>query len=76
MDSIITKPVIVGVTQFIDIAKKDHKAEFECKLLCGKIQTKDVYDRLFNTIQTLSIGSVTEEHRITFSYADFTRVHV
>ena len=45
MESIITKPVIVGLTQFIDIAKKDHKAEFECKLLCGKIQTKDVADR-------------------------------
>jgi len=76
MESIITNPVIVGLTQFIDIAKKDHKAEFECKLLCGKIQTKDVYDRLFNTIQTLSIGSVSEEHRMTFSYADCTRVHV
>ena len=76
MESIITKPVIVGLTQFIDIAKKDHKAEFECKLLCGKIQTKDVADRLLNTIQNLSIGSMTEEHRLTFCYADSTRVNV
>jgi hypothetical protein len=76
MESIITKPVIVGLSQFIDIAKKDHKAEFECKLLCGKIQTKDVADRLLNTIQNLSIGSMAEEHRLTFCYADNTRVNV
>lgn len=76
MESIITKPVIVGLTQFIDIAKKDPKAEFECKLLCGKIQTKDVADRLLNTIQNLSIGSTTEEHRLTFCYADSTRVNI
>ena len=76
MESIITKPVIVGLTQFIDTAKKDPKAEFECKLLCGKIQTKDIADRLLQTIQTLSIGSMTEEHRLTFSYPDSTRVHV
>ena len=76
MESIITKPVIVGLTQFTDIAKKDPKAEFECKLLCGKIQTKDVADRLLQTIQTLSIGSMTEEHRLTFCYADSTRVNV
>ena len=76
MESIITKPVIVGLTQFIDISKKDPKAEFECKLLCGKIQTKDVADRLLKTIQTLSIGSMSEEHRMTFCYPDSTRVNV
>jgi len=76
MESIITKPVILGLSQFIDISTKDHKAEFECKLLCGKIQTKDVADRLLNTIQTLSIGSMTEEHRLTFCYADSTRVNI
>jgi ribA/ribD-fused uncharacterized protein len=76
MDTIITPKVIVDLTEFIDISKKDLKAEVECKLLSGKIQTKDVADRIFGAIKTLVVGAETEEHRLTFSYSDSTRVSV
>ena len=76
MEAIITPNVIDGLTDFIHTAKKDPKAEVECKLLSGKIQTKDVADRILNAVKTLSIGSDTEEHRMTFAYPDGTRVSV
>jgi ribA/ribD-fused uncharacterized protein len=73
---IITKAVIGSVGDFVTIAKKDHKAELECKLLSDKIQTKDVADRLMKTIQGLAIGTVVETHHMTFSYPDQIRVTV
>ena len=73
---IISKEVIGSIGDFVAVAKKDHKAELECKLLSDKIQTKDVADRLLKTIQGLSIGSVVETHNMTFSYPDKTRVNV
>ena len=76
MESIITPAVRQSLTELINISKKDPKAEVECKLLSDKIQTKDVAERLLKTIQTLSIGSNTEDHRLTFSYSDNTRVSV
>lgn len=76
MEAIITPKVIDGLTEFIQISKKDPKAEVECKLLSGKIQTKDVADRILNAIKTASIGAEIEEHRLTFAYADSTRVTV
>jgi ribA/ribD-fused uncharacterized protein len=76
MDTIVTSQVIDEVSGLIDIAKKDPKAEVECKLLSGKIQTKDVADRILSSIQTLAIGPQTEEHRLTIAYADGSRVVV
>lgn len=76
MEAIITPKVIDGLRGFINTAKKDPKAEVECKLLSGKLQTKDVADRILNAVKTLSIGAETEEHRLTFSYGDGTRVNV
>lgn len=76
MEAIVTTSMVQNVVEFIDIAKKDLKAEFECKLLAGKIQTKNIADRILKSISTLSIGAVTEENRITFSYPDSTRVTV
>jgi len=73
---IISKEVIGSIGDFVAVAKKDHKAELECKLLSDKIQTKDVADRLLKTIQGLSVGSVVETHNMTFSYPDKTRVNV
>ena len=73
---IISKEIIGSIGEFVTVAKKDHKAELECKLLSDKIQTKDVADRLIKTIQGLSIGSVVETHNMTFSYPDKTRVNV
>jgi len=74
MDTIVTPQVIDEVRSFVDIARKDPKAEVECKLLSGKIQTKDVADRIVKAIQTLSIGAQVEEHRLSIAYADGSRV--
>ena len=76
MDNIVTTQVLDDIKSFVDIAKKDPKAELECKLLSGKIQTKDVADRILKAIQTLSIGAQTEEHRLSIAYADGSRVIV
>lgn len=76
METIITPPVMNTITEFVDISKKDTKAELECKLLQGKIETKDVADRILKAIQTLAVGVVTEEHRLTLSYPDRVRVNV
>jgi ribA/ribD-fused uncharacterized protein len=76
MDNIVTTQIVSELVSFVDIAKKDSKAELECKLLSGKIQTKDVADRIVKAIQTLSVGAQTEEHRLSISYADGTRVIV
>ena len=73
---IISKEIIGSISDFVTVAKKDHKAELECKLLSDKIQTKDVADRLLKTIQSLSVGSVVETHTMTFSYPDQIRVNV
>lgn len=62
--------------EFLDIAKRDPKAELECKLLSGKIQTKDVVDRIISAIQTISIGPPTEEQYLTIGYPGDTRVIV
>ena len=73
---IISKEIVGSIGEFVTVAKKDHKAELECKLLSDKIQTKDVADRLMKTIQGLSIGTVVESHHMTFSYPDQIRVNV
>ena len=74
MESIVTTQVVDQLSEFINLAKKDPKAEVECKLLSGKIQTKDVADRIMKEIMTLSIGVQTEEHRLSISYTDGNRV--
>jgi hypothetical protein len=76
MDNIVTTQVLDELISFVDIAKKDHKVELECKLLSGKIQTKDVADRILKSIQTIAVGVQSEEHRLTIAYADGTRVIV
>lgn len=76
MDNIITTQVVDELVTFVDISKKDPKAEVECKLLSGKIQTKDTADRILRAIQTLSIGAQNEEHRLSIAYADSNRVIV
>jgi len=76
MESIVTTQVVGQLSEFINISKKDPKAEVECKLLSGKIQTKDVADRILKEILTMSIGVQSEEHRLTIAYADGNRVIV
>ena len=76
MESLITPPVLESLIEFLDIAKRDPKAEVECKLLSGKIQVKDVADRILKSIESVSIGQPTEENRVTISYPDSNRVSI
>ena len=62
--------------EFLNIAKRDTKAEVECKLLSGKIQTKDVLERILKSVQSLSIGPPKESQYLTVTYPDNTRVVV
>ena len=64
------------LSTFIDISKKDPKAEVECKLLSGKIQTKDIADRIQTTIQELSVGAQHDSSNLTIMYSDSSRVVV
>lgn len=64
------------IHEFIDIAKKDLKAEFECSVLPGLIQTKDVADRLITAIKTLAIGPPVETSLLRVAYPDNIRVEV
>ena len=76
MESIVTTPVIENIAGFINTAKLDPKAELECKLLAGKIQTKDIADKILKAIESVTIGIKTEKNYMTFSYPDSTRVTV
>lgn len=67
-------PTSVG--DLVSIAGRDSKAELEVKVLAGQIQTKDVAERIVKAIEEISTGSITEEHRASFSYADGLRVSV
>ena len=62
--------------EFIDISKKDSKAELECKLLSNEIKTKDIADKLMKTIQELSLTKPIEETIFRVSYPDSIRVEV
>jgi ribA/ribD-fused uncharacterized protein len=76
MESIVTPPVIQTIAGFINTSKLDPKAEIECKLLAGKIQTKDVADRILKAIGSLAVGLTKESNHMTFSYPDSTRVTI
>ena len=60
MENIISTQVLDEVSTFVDISKRDPKAEVECKLLSGKISTKDVADRILKAVQTIAVGAVNE----------------
>jgi ribA/ribD-fused uncharacterized protein len=64
------------IHEFLEISKKDSKAEFECSILPGLIQTKDVADRIQKCIQTISLGSFTETCMLRTSYPQNIRVEV
>jgi len=65
-----------AIEAMIDVSNRDTSAEFEVKLLSGKIQTRDVADRLLRAIEELAVGQHTEEHRLTYSYPDNMRVSI
>ena len=70
MEDIINPSIIAGITKFIEISKKDPKIEFECKLLSGKLITKDIVDRIITTSAQNSVGAVKTSDYITFAYDD------
>ena len=76
METIITPENLQVIEEYIKISKQDPKAEVECKLLSGKIITKDVADRMLKAINTLSVGAQCEENKMTISYPDSTRVNI
>ena len=65
-----------AIDGMIDIANRDSTAEFEVKMLSGKIQTRDTAERLEQAIKTISDGEFIEDHRMTYSFPDNTRVNI
>lgn len=59
-----------------DVAKSDKKAELECTLLSGLIQTKNVADRILESVRSLSTGMFTETSLLRVSYPDDIRVEI
>ena len=70
MEDIINPSIITGVKRFIELSQKDPKVEFECKLLSGKIITKDIVDRILQTSAENSVGAVTVSDYMTFAFGD------
>jgi len=63
------------LAKFIELSNKDTRAEFEAKVLAGRIQTRDVAARIVAAIKTMA-PEATEEHRLTIIYPENIRVHV
>lgn len=63
------------IAEFINIANTDARAEFEVKVLAGRIQTRDVAERILTAIKAI-VPESTEEHRLTCIYPQDIRVHV
>ena len=64
------------LVDFLDVARRDSKAELECKLLSGRIQVKDVADRILSAIKTLSVGPATDTSLLRIMYPDDIRVEI
>ena len=76
MDTLLPTPALASLKEFAALVKKDKHAELECKLLANQIHTKDIADRISDSIQLYSRGAPVHEHRATFSYSDGLRVVV
>jgi ribA/ribD-fused uncharacterized protein len=76
MDTLLSSSAVASLKEFVALVKKDKHAELECKLLSNQIHTKDVADRISDSLQLYSRGAPVHEHRATFSYSDGLRVVV
>jgi ribA/ribD-fused uncharacterized protein len=76
MDTLLPPTTLANLKEFTDLLKKDKHAELECKLLANQIHTKDVADRISDSLQLYSRGAPVHEHRATFCYSDGLRVVV
>ena len=65
-----------NISEFIKISKQDAKAELEFKVLSGKIQTKNVADRITRAALEMSTGLPIDEHRLVVLYKEDSRVVV
>ena len=70
MEDIINPSIIAGIKRFIEISQKDPKVEFECKLLSGKLITKDIVDRIITVSSENSVGAVKTSDYINFLFGD------
>lgn len=61
------------ILEFISIRNTDKTAEFEVKLLAGRIQTRDIADRILKVVRDKSVRT-SEEHRISYIFPDGIRV--
>ena len=76
MDTLLPTTALASLKEFVALVKKDKHAELECKILPNQIHTKDVADRISDSLQLYSRGAPVHEHRATFSYSDGLRVVV
>lgn len=76
MEAFVTPGNRQFIAEFLKVAKRDPNVEFECKLLSGQIQTKDVADRLMRACELLSTETKDQIPYLTVSYKDKTRVTV
>ena len=77
MERALEKTRVLGdINEFITYANSDKQAEFEAKVLAGRIQTRDVAERLLKAVRSISSDEPVRETRLTYSFDDSTRVHV
>lgn len=76
MEGLLSPQTMAMLEGMVKTALADKKAELEAKVLAGRIQTKDVADRMVKAIEGISRGPATDTHRATFSYPDGLRVSV
>jgi len=77
MERALTGNRVLGdLREFVSIRNRDDHAEFEARVLAGRIQTKDVAERIKKEIEEISGSPPTEEHRLTYAYEDGLRVSV
>ena len=65
-----------ALAEFVRIAKTDPKVELECKLLSGRIQTKNAVERILQALKQNSDRVEEQEPYLTVSYPDQQRITV
>ena len=77
MERALEKSRLLGdISEFITYANADKQAEFEAKVLAGRIQTRDVAERVLKAIRGIASDEPIRETRLTYTFDDSTRVHV
>lgn len=67
---------LTDLRDLLDYSNHDDHAEFEAKVLAGRIKTKDVADRIKKEIEKIAGSVPQEEHRLSYIYEDGIRVNV